>query len=123
MRLPIQYAVTYPDRMAWDSRRFDITKQDLTFEAPDVETFRLLALGYHAGRSAGSAPAVLNAADEVAVAWFLEERISYLDIEAVVEHSLEWVEWRPMKTVEDVLAADAEARAVAAAHAASIAAR
>jgi 1-deoxy-D-xylulose-5-phosphate reductoisomerase len=75
MRLPIQYAVTYPERTSWDSRRFDITKQDLTFEEPDTDTFRLLALGYEAGRSAGSAPAVLNAADEVAVAWFLEERI------------------------------------------------
>jgi 1-deoxy-D-xylulose-5-phosphate reductoisomerase len=123
MRLPIQYAVTFPDRTTWDSRRFDITKQDLTFEDPDMDTFRLLGLGYAAGRSAGSAPAVLNAADEVAVAWFLDDRIGYLDIEAVVEHSLESIEWQPMKTVEDVLEVDARARAVAAAHAATIAAR
>ena len=114
MRLPIQYAITYPDRADTASRRFDITKQDLTFEGPDVETFRLLALGYEAGRRGGSAPAVTNAADEIAVAAFLEQRISFLQIEAVVEQCLENVEWRPMKSVDDVLDADAEARAKAA---------
>lgn len=113
MRLPIQYAVAYPDRAPSADRNFDITKQDLTFEAPDRTTFRLLGLGYDAGRQSGSAPAVLNAADEVAVAAFLEGRIGYLDIEAVVEHCLEVVDWRPMTTVEDVLAADADAREVA----------
>ena len=114
MRLPIQYAITYPARADTASRHFDITKQDLTFEAPDVATFRLLALGYEAGRRGGSAPAVLNAADEVAVAGFLAEQIAFLEIEAVVEHCLEKVSWRPMDTVEDVLAADSEARAKAA---------
>lgn len=113
MRLPIQYAVTYPDRAATAGRTFDITKQDLTFEAPDLETFRLLALGYAAGRQSGSAPAVLNAADEVAVAAFLDGKVGYLDIEGIVEHCLEVVEWRPMHSIEDVLAADAEARLVA----------
>jgi 1-deoxy-D-xylulose-5-phosphate reductoisomerase len=120
MRLPIQYAITYPDRAVTAERRFDITKQDLTFEPPDTAVFRLLALGYAAGRQAGSAPAVLNAADEIAVAAFLEDRIGYLDIEAVVEHCLEAVEWRPMKTVEDVLAVDAEARAAAGGRVAAI---
>ena len=113
MRLPIQYAITYPERAVSAERRFDITKQDLTFESPDTTVFRLLELGYAAGRQAGSAPAVLNAADEVAVAAFLEGRIGYLDIEAVVEHCLLTVEWRPMNSVEDVLAVDAEARAAA----------
>jgi 1-deoxy-D-xylulose-5-phosphate reductoisomerase len=122
MRLPIQYAITYPERAVSADRRFDITSQDLTFETPDATVFRLLALGYAAGRQAGSAPAVLNAADEVAVAAFLEERIGYLDIEAVVEHCLETVEWRPMNTVQDVLAADREARATAGAHVAAVAA-
>ena len=113
MRLPIQYAITYPERAITAERQFDITKQDLTFESPDTTVFRLLGLGYAAGRRAGSAPAVLNAADEIAVAAFLEGRIGYLDIEAVVEHCLDSVEWRPMNTVEDVLAVDAEARAAA----------
>ncbi len=113
MRLPIQYAITYPERAVTADRQFDITKQDLTFERPDTAVFRLLALGYAAGRQAGSAPAVLNAADEVAVAAFLEGRIGYLDIEAVVEHCLEAVQWRPMKTVDDVLTVDAAARAAA----------
>jgi len=123
MRLPIQYAVTYPDRMPWHSRRFDITRLNLTFEEPDKETFRLLALGYEAGRRAGSSPAVLNAADEIAVAAFLEDRIPYLAIEEVVEHSLEAVPWRPMESIGDVLAADAEARRVAAERVAAVAAR
>ncbi len=113
MRLPIQYAITYPERLPMKRSRFDITKQDLTFEAPDIRTFRLLALGYAAGRQGGSAPAVLNAADEVAVAAFLDGRIGYLDIEGIVEHCLERVPWRPMNTVDDVLDADSEARRVA----------
>ncbi|MCP3977076.1 MAG: 1-deoxy-D-xylulose-5-phosphate reductoisomerase [bacterium] len=113
MRLPIQYAVAYPDRAPSADRNFDITKQDLTFEPPDGMTFRLLGLGYAAGRQSGSAPAVLNAADEVAVAAFLDGKIGYLDIEAVVEHCLEAVDWRPMTTVEDVLVADADAREAA----------
>ncbi len=120
MRLPIQYAVTYPERAVTAGRQFDITKQDLTFEAPDTTVFRLLALGYAAGRRAGSAPAVLNAADEVAVAAFLDGRIGYLDIEGIVEHCLDSVDWRPMNTVEDVLAVDAEARAAAGGRVAAI---
>lgn len=111
MRLPIQYAITYPERAETITRHFDITKQDLTFEPPDTDVFRLLSLGYAAGRTGGSAPAVLNAADEIAVAGFLDERITFLDIEAVVEKCLEEVAWRPMDSVEDVIAADAEARA------------
>lgn len=114
MRLPIQYAISYPERAATADRRFDITKQDLTFERPDTSVFRLLELGYAAGRQAGSAPAVLNAADEIAVEAFLDGRIGYLDIEAVIEYCLDSVEWRPMNTVEDVLSVDAEARAIAA---------
>ena len=114
MRLPIQYAITYPERAPTADRQFDITKQDLTFEPPDLETFRLLAMGYEAGRAGGSAPAVLNAADEIAVAAFLDGRIGYLDIEAVVERCLEMVAWRPMTSEQDVLAADAEARVKAA---------
>lgn len=113
MKLPIQYAITYPERAASTERTFDMTKQDLTFELPDIETFRLLAVGYAAGRAGGSAPAVLNAADEVAVAAFLAEEISYLEIEAVVEHCLENVAWRPMESIEDVIAADQEARRAA----------
>ena len=110
MKLPIQYAITYPGRAGSGDREFDITKQDLTFEPPDLKTFRLLALGYAAGRAGGSAPAVLNAADEIAVAAFLSEEIGYLDIEAVVEHCLEKIPLQPMNTVEQVLEADAAAR-------------
>ena len=114
MRLPIQYAVTYPQRSVTADRHFDITKQDLTFEAPDTATFGLLELGYAAGRAAGSAPAVLNAADEEAVAAFLDERIGFLDIERVVAKTLEQCQWRAVTTVDDVLDVDAEARRVAA---------
>jgi 1-deoxy-D-xylulose-5-phosphate reductoisomerase len=72
-----------------------------------------LRLGYEAGRAGGSAPAVLNAADEIAVQAFLEGRIGFTSIPVVVERALEAVADRPLTTVDDVLAVDAEARAVA----------
>ena len=121
MRLPIQYAVTFPQRAVSVDRRFDITKQDLTFEAPDTATFGLLDLGYAAGRAAGSAPAVLNAADEEAVAAFLEGKIGFLDIERVVAATLEECQWRAVTTVADVLDVDGEARRMACAQVEKIA--
>ncbi len=114
MRLPIQYALTYPDRMSVPPNRFDFTAQNLTFYEPDTETFRCLALGYAAGRAGGSAPAVLNAADEVAVAAFLEQRIGFLQIADVIEATLDTVEHGPVENIADVVAYDAEARRVAA---------
>jgi 1-deoxy-D-xylulose-5-phosphate reductoisomerase len=114
MRVPIQYALTYPNRAAGTVPPFDFRDRALTFEAPDPEAFPALALGYRAGRAGGSAPAVLNAADEVAVQAFLDGRIGFSSIPVVVERTLDEVPRREVATVAEVLAADREARAAAA---------
>jgi 1-deoxy-D-xylulose-5-phosphate reductoisomerase len=114
MRLPIQYALTYPVRAVAPSGPFDFTSTSLTFHEPDVLTFRCLALGYAAGRTGGSAPAVLNAADEVAVAGFLDERIGFLEIADVIESTLGAMDHGPLNSLSDVLEYDTEARRVAA---------
>jgi 1-deoxy-D-xylulose-5-phosphate reductoisomerase len=90
-----------------------LTGRSLEFEEPDLELFPCLRLGYEAGRRGGSAPAVLNAADEIAVQAFLERRIGFTSIAEVVERTLASVPHRPVPTVEDVLEVDREARAAA----------
>jgi 1-deoxy-D-xylulose-5-phosphate reductoisomerase len=114
MRIPIQYALTAPERAPSLARPFDLAGLDLTFETPDVESFPALGLAYAAGREGGSSPAVLNAADEVAVAAFLDRRLGFLGIADVVASTLETADWRPLETVDDVLAADREGREIAA---------
>ncbi len=114
MRVPIQHALTHPDRQPGPLPAFDLTAADLTFAPPDRKAFPSLDLGYDAGRKGGSAPAVLNAADEVAVRAFLDGRIGFASISEVAARTLERVEWRPLATVADVVAVDREARAVAA---------
>jgi len=110
MRVPIQFAVTEPARAAGDLAEFDLIGRTLTFEAPDPKVFRCLALGYEAGRAGGSAPAVLNAADEVAVRAFLERRIGFSSIPEIVERTLEATPISEPTTVGDVMAVDREAR-------------
>ena len=110
MRIPIQYALTAPLRRQAATPALDLSHRTLTFEAPDREAFPCLDLGYDAGRRGGIAPAVLNAADEVAVAAFLDGRIGFTGIAAVVAETLEAVPHRVPGSVEDVLDADAEAR-------------
>lgn len=112
MRLPIQYALTTPGRSG-GGRDPEALPAALTFEAPDRPTFPALDLGYRAGREGGSSGAVLNAADEIAVQAFLDGRIGFLSIAVVVEKALEIVEQRPVASVDEVLAVDAEARAAA----------
>ncbi len=114
MRVPIQYAVTAPDRAPAPVPPLDLAGRSLTFEAPDLDAFPCLALGYEAGRRGGVAPAVLNAADEVAVAAFLDGRLSFLGIADVVAECLGATPDREPETVEDVLEADAAARDLAA---------
>ncbi len=113
MRVPIQYAVTYPERLDGGFEPFDLTRHTLTFEAPDRQAFRALDLAYQAGRIGRSAPAVLNAADEVAVHAFLEGRLGFLGIAEVVERTLDHVPVVDLHSVEDVVAVDQEARGVA----------
>ncbi len=112
MRVPIQYALTYPGRAAGVAAPFPFAAT-LGFEAPDAGAFPCLRIAYEAGRMGGSAPAALNAADEIAVQAFLEGRIGFSSIPVIVERTVEAVADRPVGTVEEVLAADREARAVA----------
>jgi 1-deoxy-D-xylulose-5-phosphate reductoisomerase len=113
MRGPIQYALTAPDRAPRSVAPFDLTASDLTFERPDRSAFPCLDLGYDAGRAGGSAPAVLNAADEIAVGAFLTRTIGFSSIPVVVERTLERVPHQDLVSVDDVVAVDREARMVA----------
>ncbi|HET7454872.1 MAG TPA: 1-deoxy-D-xylulose-5-phosphate reductoisomerase [Solirubrobacterales bacterium] len=111
MRVPISYALHYPERADVDLPRLDLAAAgSLTFEQPDLETFACLRLALEAGRAGGTAPTVLNAADEVAVAAFLEERIPFTAIPAVIERVLEEMPAAAVSHFDDLFAADAEAR-------------
>ncbi len=103
MRIPIQFALSYPER--WDApvQPLDFrTLGSLEFAAPDTETFKALALAYHAGRVGGTLPCVMNAANEVAVAAFLDERLSYLGIADCVEASMAAHEQQGVQKVESI---------------------
>ena len=115
MELPILYALTYPERVADpELRTFDVVRSSpLTFERIDLEAFPLFGIGCEAGRMGGIAPAVFNAANEVAVAAFLAEEIPFPAIGAVVEDTLARIPSRPLDSLEAVLEADREARRVA----------
>ena len=114
MRMPIQYALTYPERVPSNGCALDWTAlRKLDFEEVPPGKFPCLALAQSAAREGGSWPCALNAADEIAVAAFLEERLSFLGIAAVIERVLEQMPRTPMSTIDDVLAADAEARRLA----------
>lgn len=114
MRVPIQYAITYPERRGAQLDSFDLTAGPLTFDAPDREVFPCLELGYEAGRAGRSATAVLNAADEVAVAAFLDNRIPFKAIPPVVSATLEHMPVTDVHSVTDVMSIDQEARMIAA---------
>jgi 1-deoxy-D-xylulose-5-phosphate reductoisomerase len=114
MRIPIQYALTAPDRSAAPGEPFSLAGVTLTFEEPDRSVFPAIDIAYAAGRAGGSAPAVMNAADEMAVEAFLQGRLGFLGIADVVQRTLDEFEWRELKTVDDVLEVDSEARSVAA---------
>lgn len=114
MRTPIAYALGWPARIPAPSPRLDLAAvAQLTFQAPDAERFPALRLARHALQSGGAVPTLLNAANEVAVARFLAGEIGFLDIARAVEATIEKVGSLPLETLDDVLAADAEARRVA----------
>ncbi len=113
MRIPIQYAITHPERAPTPVEPFSLLERNLGFEPVDNSTFRALDLAYEAGRQGGSAPAVFNAADEIAVEAFLQRRLGFLGISEIIERSLEAHQWSRPGTVEEVVAVDAEARALA----------
>jgi 1-deoxy-D-xylulose-5-phosphate reductoisomerase len=90
MKVPIQYALSYPSRWPAPHERLDWSELSrLDFEAPDTDKFRCLALAYRALEAGGTAPAILNAANERAVALFLDEQIGFTDIPRVIEEALE----------------------------------
>jgi 1-deoxy-D-xylulose-5-phosphate reductoisomerase len=113
MRVPIAYALRWPEPPP-PATPLELVGRRLDFEAPDEGTFRCLALAREAGRAGGTAPAVLNAANEVAVAAFLAGEIGFLDIADAVERALEAVPVTPADDLGAVLAADRLARAAAA---------
>jgi 1-deoxy-D-xylulose-5-phosphate reductoisomerase len=111
MRVPISYALHFPERADVDVPRLDLgSVGELSFEEPDLETFACLRLALEAGRDGGTAPCVLNAADEVAVAAFLAGRIEFTAIAAAIAAVLEEMPAAPVTHFEDLFATDAEAR-------------
>ncbi|HOK06410.1 MAG TPA: 1-deoxy-D-xylulose-5-phosphate reductoisomerase [Syntrophales bacterium] len=114
MRVPIAYALAYPDRITAGVPSLDLTAlSSLTFERTDGERFPCLRLAYEAGRAGGNRPAVMNAANEKAVEAFLSRRIPFKAIPRVIERTLETVEENARPTVEDLLWADGRAREIA----------
>jgi 1-deoxy-D-xylulose-5-phosphate reductoisomerase len=113
MRVPISYALSYPRRAATPVPPLDLRGLSLEFHEPDLETFPLLGLAYEAGRRGGTAPCAYNAANEVAVAAFLEGRIPFLAIAELVERALARADGAPARDLDDLLRADADARRAA----------
>ena len=111
MRLPIQYALTWPERTEGPVTPLDLLNcPPLTFRAPDTHTFRCLALALDCARKGGNSTAVLNGANEAAVGLFLEDKIGFLDIARLVERALAAVPFAEKPTLDDILAADRAAR-------------
>ncbi|WP_353217217.1 1-deoxy-D-xylulose-5-phosphate reductoisomerase [Sandarakinorhabdus sp.] len=114
MRIPIAFAMGWPDRIATPAARLDFAAvANLTFEAPDLARFPCLALAWDAMRAGGSAPCILNAANEIAVAAFINGQAGFLDIDAIVAETLNMVASGAVTTLDEVVAIDAAARAAA----------
>ncbi len=111
MRLPIQFALTYPDRLPMKNNELDLLEYgSLTFEKPDTETFYALELAKHAGREGGLLPTVFNSADEAAVEQFMKGKLSYLGITDFIAEEMSKFKNIQDPTVEEILAADEEIR-------------
>jgi 1-deoxy-D-xylulose-5-phosphate reductoisomerase len=113
MRLPILYAMSYPERIHSDMHFAVMDLRNLEFRPPDVEKFPCLRLAYGAAEAGGAQTVALNAADEVAVAAFLEENIAFDDIPLVIEEVLSKTKRSKLESIKQVLGADAEARRLA----------
>jgi len=111
MKLPIQYALTFPQRLTSEFPRFSFADfSTFTFEDPDMETFPCLSLAYHASKEGGNKPCVLNAANEVAVAQFLNEKIKFTDISRIIEKALSNIPFSRPRTIEEYLEVDREVK-------------
>lgn len=115
MKLPIQYAMAFPNRIPNDFPRYDFKKPGtLSFEEPDMKTFRNLALAMEAMKQGGNMPCILNAANEIAVYAFLRNRIGFLDMTTVVEQTMQKIAFIETPTLEEYFETDGEARNFAA---------
>jgi len=114
MKLPIQYAIGFPERLKTDWERFNfLDYPQLTFEQPDRETFRNLDLAYEAMRKQGNTACVMNAANEIAVASFLKNKVGFLEISDVIENTMQKVSYIAKPSLEDYIESDKEARIIA----------
>jgi 1-deoxy-D-xylulose-5-phosphate reductoisomerase len=114
MRLPIQYALSYPERLFSDRPSLDLLSVgQLTFKQPDLDRFPILGMAFAAGKTGGTMPAVLNAANEVTVDLFLQEQIGFLDIEAILSDVLDQHTPVQAPSLDDILEYDAWARRTA----------
>jgi 1-deoxy-D-xylulose-5-phosphate reductoisomerase len=115
MKLPIQYAMAFPHRIPNSFKRYDFRKPEtLTFEEPDLRTFKNLALAIDALKKGGNVPCVMNAANEIAVYAFLRNRIGFLDMTELVERTINKIEFKEKPTLEELFESDGEARNFAA---------
>jgi 1-deoxy-D-xylulose-5-phosphate reductoisomerase len=114
MKLPIQYALAYPQRIKSDFKRFNfLNYPSLTFEAPDQKTFRNLDLAYEAMKRGGNSPCILNAANEIVVDAFLKNKLRFTEMPDVIEQCMNDVKWLSAPTLEDYLETDKNARLLA----------
>ena len=114
MKLPIQYALGFPERLKNTFKRFSfIDSPNLTFEKPDLETFRNLQLAYNAMEKGGNTPCILNAANEIAVAAFLKDKIGFLNMSDLIANCMEKITFVSNPTLEDYVATNKETRILA----------
>lgn len=114
MRLPIQYAFSFPERLSLNGDRLDLFRQPLEFFEPDMEKFRCLAMAYESIRRGGNVPCVVNAANEVVNEAFLHDRCGFLQMADIIEATMQRATFIAQPTYDDYIASDAEARRIAA---------
>jgi 1-deoxy-D-xylulose-5-phosphate reductoisomerase len=114
MKLPIQYALAYPERLKNNFKRFDFTNYpNLSFEKPDIKTFRNLALAFEALKQGGNMPCIINAANEIAVAGFLNNGLSFLAMSDIIEECMQKIDFYAKPTLDDYLNTNKETRVLA----------
>ena len=111
MKVPIQYALTYPNRIKNNFKRFDfVNYPNLSFEKPDIKTFRNLGLAFEALKQGGNMPCIVNAANEIAVAGFLNNGIGFLAMSEVIEQCMQHIGFEKRPALDDYLNTDKETR-------------